>query len=86
MKTPIIVSMVTDAFDTATHNVPAGKIIAAIQQGKWRQQVEQIRRLYVMTILRTHDAKAAKKRLNLSKRNYLLFWLAEHLSNEKMTH
>jgi VirE N-terminal domain. len=60
MKTPMIVSMVADAFDTATRNVPAGKIIDAIRQGKWQTQIEQIRRLYAKTILRTDDAKAAK--------------------------
>ncbi len=60
MKPAIFISMVASASETATRHVQADKIIGAIKEGKWRTDVDQIRRLYTKTILRTGDRKAAK--------------------------
>jgi hypothetical protein len=66
MKAATFISMVASASETATRHVQADKIIQAIKQGKWRTPVEQIRRLYAKTILRTGDREAAKKAAKLA--------------------
>jgi len=77
MKPAIFISMVGSASETATRHVQADKIIRAIKEGKWRAPLEQIRRLYAKTILRTGDPEAAKKAAKLAvaplKKSYRTF-------------
>jgi len=56
----INISMVSDAFSTSTHSVNALSIINAIKQGRWREEVARIRRLYNDTLTKTGSHEKAR--------------------------
>ena len=68
MKT-ISVSMVENAYSTSTSTVDAFAIFNAIKQGRWREEVARIRRLYNDTLKRTGSDEKAKKAVEHLKKN-----------------
>src|SRR5438067_8542685 len=67
--TAIQVSMVQNARETATRDVSALEIIThGIREGRWREQVERIRRAYKSELLKHGDYKAAKRAIDALKK------------------
>ena len=65
----INISMVENAFSTSTRTTDALAIINNIKQGRWREPVARIRRLYADELKRTGSHEEAKKAVDHLKKN-----------------
>jgi hypothetical protein len=68
MSADIVISMVEDAYSTATRRVSVQAIINAVKRGRWQQSVERIRYVYQETLKKTGSHEEARKSVEQKKK------------------